>query len=349
MAWIEPEVPKKPKKPMFLCVLSNTKTSHIPKLSAAGKTAELTDYTPAGDAELMETGDIISVPVLPMTPPYDTPTPAIMTRSALRLTDAPYHFVNSGLIVTPDVPFIDLKAKPGEDIRGPVAVRDVEGVYERAKLLAKRLRNQVDHVIIGESIPGGTTTAMGVLMALGYNGNVSSSADENPLDLKRRVVEEGMRASGLTFGCLKDDPMKAIACMGDPMMPAVVGLVAGFQDTEISVVLAGGTQMAAVYALIKHLGLNTEKLTIATTRYVVEDESANFLELTRTLGVSVVYIADPGFGKSSLKGLHRYETGTIKEGAGAGGAMYLAGLYGISQDDFRTEVESVCKLLKAGH
>jgi len=349
MAWIEPEVPKKPKKPMFLCVLSNTKTSHIPKLSAAGKTAELTDYTPAGDAELMETGDIISVPVLPMTPPYDTPTPAIMTRSALRLTDAPYHFVNSGLIVTPDVPFIDLKAKPGEDIRGPVAVRDVEGVYERAKLLAKRLRNQVDHVIIGESIPGGTTTAMGVLMALGYNGNVSSSADENPLDLKRRVVEEGMRASGLTFGCLKDDPMKAIACMGDPMMPAVVGLVAGFQDTEISVVLAGGTQMAAVYALIKHLGLNTEKLTIATTRYVVEDESANFLELTRTLGVSVVYIADPGFGKSSLKGLHRYETGTIKEGAGAGGAMYFAGLYGISQDDFRTEVESVCKLLKAGH
>ena len=94
MAWIEPEVTEKPKKPMFLCVLSSTKTAHIPKLSAAGKTAELTDYTPAGDAELMETGNIISVPVLPMTPPYDTPTPAIMTRSALKLTDAPYYFIN---------------------------------------------------------------------------------------------------------------------------------------------------------------------------------------------------------------------------------------------------------------
>ena len=102
MAWIEPEVTKKPRRPMFLCVLSNTKTAHIPKLSAAGKTAELTDYTPAGDAELMETGNIISVPVLPMTPPYDTPTPAIMTRSALKLTDVPYHFINSGLIVTPE-------------------------------------------------------------------------------------------------------------------------------------------------------------------------------------------------------------------------------------------------------
>lgn len=349
MAWIEPEVTRKPNKPMFLCVLSNTKTAHIPKLSAAGKTAELTDYTPAGDAELMDTGGIISVPVLPMTPPYDTPTPAIMTRSALKLTDIPYQFINSGLIVTPDVPYIDLKANPGEDIREPLAVKDVQGIYERAKLLAKRLRNQVDHVVIGESIPGGTTTAMGVLMALGYDGNVSSSADENPLELKKKVVEEGMVASGLTFGCLKEDPMKAVACMGDPMMPAVIGLVAGFQDTEINVVLAGGTQMAAVYAVIKHLGLNTEKLSIATTRYVVEDKSANFIEITRALKVPVVYVADPGFGKSSLKGLHRYETGTIKEGAGAGGAMYLAGLYGITQEAFRTEVENVCKLLKAGN
>ncbi|HEY3362575.1 MAG TPA: TIGR00303 family protein [Methanosarcina sp.] len=349
MAWIEPEVITKPKKPMFLCVLSSTKTAHIPKLSAAGKTAELTDYTPAGDAELMETGNIISVPVLPMTPPYDTPTPAIMTRSALKLTDVPYHFINSGLIVTPEVPCIDLKAKPGEDIREPVAVKDVQGIYERAKFLAKRLRNHVDHVVIGESIPGGTTTAMGVLMALGYDGNVSSSADENPLELKKQVIEEGLKASGLTFGCLKDDPMKAIACMGDPMMPAVVGLVAGFQDTNVSVVLAGGTQMAAVYAVIKHLGLSTEKLAIATTRYVVEDKSANFTEIVRNLGVSVVFVADPGFGKSELKGLHRYETGTIKEGAGAGGAMYLAGLYGITQEAFRAEVENVCKQIKAGH
>ncbi len=68
------------------------------------------------------------------------------------------------------------------------------------------------------------------------------------------------------------------------MMPAVMGLVAGFQGTETSVILAGGTQMAAVYALIKHMGFNTEKLAIATTRYVVEDKSANFIELTRNLG-----------------------------------------------------------------
>ena len=61
-------------------------------------------------------------------------------------------------------------------------------------------------------------------------------------------------------------------------MPTVIGLVAGFQGTEISIILAGGTQMAAVYALIKHLDFNTGKLAIATTRYVVEDKSANFIK-----------------------------------------------------------------------
>ena len=66
-------------------------------------------------------------------------------------------------------------------------------------------------------------------MALGYKGNVSSSSNENPIEIKKQVVEKGMKASGLIFGCLKNDPMKAIECMGDPMMPAVIGLVAGFQ------------------------------------------------------------------------------------------------------------------------
>lgn len=346
MSWITPEATCKPEKPIFICVLSNTKTAHIPKLSAAGKTAELTDYTPAGDAELMETGNIVSVPVLPMTPPLDTPTPAIMTSSALRLTGTPHYFVNSGLIVTPDVPYIDLKAKPGEDIREKIAVHDPEGIFECAKAEAKKLRAETDHVVIGESIPGGTTTAKGVLNALGYDGEVSSSSNENPLELKKRVVKEAMEASGVSFGSLREDPFRAIETLGDPMMPAVAGLVAGFEG--IDVVLAGGTQMAAVFAVIKHLGLNTEKIKLATTRYVVEDKTANFMEMTRALGVSTVYAADPGFGKSVLPGLHPYETGTIKEGAGAGGAMYLAGLFGISQDEFRADVENFCREIKAG-
>jgi uncharacterized protein (TIGR00303 family) len=342
MEWVVPKSTHAPEKPLFLCVLSNTGTAHIPKISAAGKTASLTDYTPAGDAEIVETGSIISVPIMPMTPPYDTPTPAVITRAALNLTGVPHMFVNAGLKIVPDISFVDLGAKPGEDIRNPVAVHGAQDIFERARKLGGEIRDKIDLLVIGESIPGGTTTAMGVLNALGYDGNVSSSSSLNPLELKEQVVREGMSVSDITFGSLRDDPMRAVTCLGDPMMVAVAGIVAGMGNTEI--VLAGGTQMAAVFAIIKHLGLVTDNISVATTIYVADDATANFTGLMNTLGMTV-YVADPGFEKSHLVGLHRYQAGDVKEGVGAGGAMYLAHLYGVSQENFRLEVERICTQL----
>lgn len=342
MNWVTPKCAHVPEKPLFLLILSNTATAYIPKISAAGKSPEFTDYTPAGDAEIVKTGNIISVPVLPITPPYNTPTPAIITRAALKLTGVPHMFVNAGLKVVPEISFVDLMAKPGCDIRENVAVYDAEGIFERAQKLGRDIRDQTDHLVIGESIPGGTTTAMGVLNALGYDGNVSSSSCSNPLDLKNKIVKEGMDASGVEFGSLRNDPLHAITYLGDPMMAAVAGIVSGTDG--IDVVLAGGTQMAAVFAVIKHLGIDTGNISIATTKYVVDDASANFGELVDELGVPV-YAADPGFGASHLPGLQRYEAGDVKEGVGAGGAMYLAQMHGVSQEELRHEVEKICREL----
>ena len=342
MDWVVPKTTHLPEKPMFLLVLSNTETAYIPNISAAGKTPKLTDYTPAGDAEIVETGNIVSVPVLPITPPYNTPTPAIITRAALNLTGIPHMFVNAGLKKIPDLSYVDLMAKPGVDIREPVAVHDSKGIFERAQKLGSDIRGTTDHLVIGESIPGGTTTAMGVLNALGYDGNVSSSSYSNPLDLKNKIVKEGMDASDVTFGSLRDDPLHAITCLGDPMMAAVAGIVSSLDG--IDVVLAGGTQMAAVFAVIKHLGIDTDNISIATTKYVVNDTSANFGELADELGVPV-YVADPGFGESKLPGLKRYEAGDVKEGVGAGGTMYLAQMHGVSQEELRLEVEKICMQL----
>ena len=342
MEWVVPKSTHVPEKPLFLFVLSNTETAYIPGISAAGKTPKLTDYTPAGDAEVVETGNIVSVPILPITPPYNTPTPAIITRAALNLTGIPHMFVNAGLKIIPDLSFVDLMAKPGCDIRKPVAVHDVEGIFERAQKIGRDIRKKTDHLVIGESIPGGTTTAMGVLGALGYDGNVSSSSYSNPLELKNKIVNEGMDASDVAFGSLRDNPLHAITCLGDPMMAAVAGIVSGLDG--IDVVLAGGTQMAAVFAVIKHLGINTDNISIATTKYVVDDASANFWELADELGVPV-YNADPGFSASNLPGLQRYEAGDVKEGVGAGGAMYLAQMHGVSQEELRLEVEKICMQL----
>jgi NaMN:DMB phosphoribosyltransferase len=145
-----------------------------------------------------------------------------------------------------------------------------------------------------------------------------------------------MKAAGLTFGCLRDDPLKAVECMGDPMMPAAAGLVDGLNT---KVVLAGGTQMVSVLGIIKHLGLIRD-VSIATTSYVARDKTANFIEMTEKLGYQA-FTADPGFAESRIKGLRMYENGEVKEGVGAGGAMLAAAMLGFSQKEFRKKVEEV--------
>ncbi len=348
MDTLAPDKVRLPEKPLFVCVLGNTETAYIEGLSAAGKTAKLTDYTPAGDAEVLETGTIIDIPILPMTPPYDTPTPALITRAALSLIGVPHIFVNAGLKVLPakKVTLVDIGGKPGGDIRDPIAVNNVEEAFNNSFKLGENLSKDHDLVMIGESIPGGTTTANAVLQSLGYDGNVSSSADSNPLRLKKEVVREAMASSGITFGSLRDDPLKAIESVGDPMMVAVAGIAAGLGETPV--ILAGGTQMASIFAVIKHMGYSTDNIKIVTTSYVMNDKSANFVELANEVGAKYEG-KDPEFGRSSFKGLQQYEAGFVKEGVGAGGAIYLTELLGHSMEELRSKIEQLCdELCKFG-
>jgi NaMN:DMB phosphoribosyltransferase len=178
---------------------------------------------------------------------------------------------------------------------------------------------------------------MGVLRSLGYDGNVSSSFPKNPLNIKNKVVEEAMKNAGITFGSVRERPLEAVKCLGDPMMAAAAGLVDGLNQKTV---LAGGTQMVSVLGVIKHLGL-VRDVSIATTCYVAQDTSANFREMTDILGYRA-FTADPGFGKSKRKGLAMYENGDVKEGVGAGGAMFAAAMMGFSQKEFREKTEEVC-------
>lgn len=333
--WVGPLPDFTPEKPLFLCILANTETAKIPDISAAGKSPKLTDYTPAADAELVETGNALSINEPAMTP-SGAPTPAVLTRAAMLLTGIPCLFINAGLRVRPMIPSMDLNAQPGGDIRKGHAVADALEIYRKSAALGRKLAQFSDFVIIGESVPGGTTTAMGVMRALGYDCRVSSSFPQNPLDLKDRVIGEGMRRAGIAFGGLRSEPLRAVECLGDPMMACAAGLVEGL-DTKT--VLAGGTQMVSVLGIIKHLGLERD-VSIATTCYVAHDASANFKEMTDILGYRA-FAADPGFGKSRVKGLRMYEKGEVKEGVGAGGAMFAAAMMGFSQKEFRKKTEEV--------
>lgn len=334
--WIYPDFEFKPERPLFLCIISNTDTGKIPGISAAGTSPELTDYTPGADAELVETNKIITMPELPEAP-GGSPTPAIVTKAALNLTGIPSLFVASGLRKKPAIPYVELGGAGGNDIRLRSAVPDAKALYENAALLGKKLARLSDCVFIGESIAGGTTTALAVLKALGYNVNVSSSFASNPTELKVRVVEEAMKRAGVTDGSLKKDPLRAVSELGDPMMPAALGLMRGLLGTKV--VLAGGTQMAAVLAMGKAMQIEGD-ISIATTKYIVEDKSASFREIVESTG-RPYYYSDPGLEMSKIPPVQIYAQGYVKEGVGMGGAALLAGIYGVSREKLVEETDRV--------
>jgi uncharacterized protein (TIGR00303 family) len=313
------------KRPLFIHVIGSTETAKIPGLSAAGKYPELTDYTPAADAELLLLSSCKVIQGVPTTP-EGIPTPALITMSALRLADIPMLIVNGGVKVKPHAPFFELGGKAGEDIRSGRAVSNVGEVLKRAWVVGESLSKLADYLVIGESIPGGTTTALAVMLAMGVDarGKVSSSMPENPHELKIKVAEEGLKNSGIEFGSLADDPVTAISHVGDPMMPAFAGLVLG-AARRCPVLIAGGTQMGAVLSIIKALDQTAlQNIAIGTTRWLISDRSADLKGLIAQIADIPIIAADLNFSQSRFTGLRMYEKGFVKEGVGCGGAAIAA-------------------------
>jgi uncharacterized protein (TIGR00303 family) len=270
--------------------------------------------------------------------------------SALRLADVPVLVASGGLKVKPYIPILDFGGNPGRDIRTGNAVDNVEEVINRAKIAGENLAKTADYLVIGESIPGGTTTALGVLSAMGVDaeGKVSSSMPENPHGLKSETVKAGLAAAGERFGSLAKNPVRAISCVGDPMMPAFTGLVLG-AAAEVPVLMAGGTQMTAVLAVVKALDPDVLcNVAIGTTRWVVNDASSDIKGIVSQIADVPVLAADVDFGASKFDGLKAYEQGIVKEGVGAGGAAIaaMAATEGaVTKDMLLTEIERNYALL----
>jgi uncharacterized protein (TIGR00303 family) len=315
----------KGKHPLFVCVIATTETAKIPGLSAAGANPEITDYTPPADAELLLLGKCRCIPGVPVTPD-GIPTPALISMSALRLAEIPTLVINAGSKVKPMIPFIDLGGSPGKDIRTGSAVENVEEIFQNAQILGEQLAKTSDYLIVGESIPGGTTTALGVLLATGVDakGKISSSMPNNPHELKMETVEAGLKSAQIHLGEMKEHPLRAIQHVGDPMMAAVAGIVVG-SSNKVPVMMAGGTQMTSILATIAALNWNVlENVAIGTTRWITQDSKSDLRGIVSQIAKVPILAANIDFSSSKHSGLRIYETGIVKEGVGAGGSAIAA-------------------------
>ena len=315
-----------------------TETGLIDGISAAGAAPELMEHTPSADVEILAYGEPTVAPVTPVSP-NGCPTPAAVTRAVREVVDFDLSVVDAGLAQPTAAPTVDLGVDPGVDIRESAAVPDAAAIFDRAHTYGGSLPD--DELMIGETIPGGTTTALGVLTALGEPAGVSSSLPENPIERKREVVDAALEASDAAPGSFEGEPVEAIRAVGDPVQAAVTGIAAGALEAGIDVTLAGGTQMVAVAALLRHADVDAP-LSIATTSFVADEQGDRLGETCSRLDCELT-VTDPGFDGRDHVSMNRYCAGEAKEGVAMGGALALV------PDDRLDEVldrfETVCARL----
>ena len=336
--------------PLFACILGFTETGLIPGISAAGATPEARQYTAIADAEFLINGTKAQ-PCYPLPTLEQGASPVLISRAVVEALSIPIYLFNAGLPRSPTVPVIDLQGSPAQCLMTGQALplKTVKHLLSQGLEWGERLATQAapGYLIVSECVVGGTTTALGILTGLGIEaaGKVNSSHPLCNHDQKWRAVQIGLnRASQI----LTDrNPLALVAALGDPMQIVAAGMAIAASRT-VGVMLAGGTQMLAVYALIRaivdHLKLaaQLEQIVVGTTRWVAEDPTGDTVGLAKAVGLVPLLATQLSFATSRYGSLQAYEQGYVKEGVGAGGCAIAAHLYrGWTQIQLLAAIEDV--------
>ena len=350
------------KKPKFVCALGFTETALIPGISAAGKTPEDRSRTAHADAEFLANGvcDRVTYPLPPL---IAGASPVMITRAIIQALDIQSYLFNTGLpaplSIASDI--FGQTVLPNAVARcvstgQAMALQRVEyllacGIRVGAKLASSQSRSQ-RYFILGECVVGGTTTALAVLLGLGVDaaGSVNSSHPTCNHDQKLQIVQGGL-AKFWALGRDRSDPnfpLQLLAAVGDPMQPFAAGFVIGASPV-CGVLLAGGTQMFAVYALARAIARaqdlfwKPENVLVGTTRWVAEDPTGDTVGLAGKIGDMPLIATQLNFSASHLEALRAYEHGFVKEGVGAGGCAIAGALYqNWDNDRMVYEIETLC-------
>ena len=324
------------KRPAFACVLGFTETGLRPNISAAGATPEDRRYTAIADAECLVNG-LQPHPKYPLPPLTVGASPTLIARSFVEALDLPLYVFNAGLPTPPAIPHIDLAGIPAQCVStGKALPREkVEHLFQQGwrwgEILAATVKES--YLMIGECVVGGTTTALALLTGLRIAAinKVNSSHPQCNHQEKWELVQAGLAQTNWYFDQQAIDPFAVVAAVGDPMQIVVAGMALAASRT-VGVLLAGGTQMLAVYALMQSLIKNgsrgdLEKVAVGTTRWVAQDLTGDTIGLAKTLQDVPLFATGLSFAASRYPQLTVYEDGYVKEGVGAGGCAIAAHLY----------------------
>nr|WP_039716247.1 TIGR00303 family protein [Scytonema millei] len=321
--------------PAFACVLGFTATGLIPGISAAGLTPEDRQYTAIADAEFLASGPQPQ-PQNALPPLPAGASPVAISRAVVEELNIPLYLFNAGLPQPPTVPTINLGGTPAKCLSqgDALPLATVKHLLEQGLVWGERLgKSSHDYLIIGECVVGGTTTALAILTGLGVDavGKVNSSHPICNHTQKWELVQAGLQRAGLWEQIPVADPAILVAAVGDPMQIVVAGIAIAASRTK-GVILAGGTQMLAVYALMQsvvkayHINWHPEAVVVGTTRWVAEDPTGKTVELAASIDTVTLLSTELSFATSRYTQLRAYEQGYVKEGMGAGGCAIASSL-----------------------
>ena len=354
-----------------LLLLAATDTAAVPGISAAGASPQARLGTAAADAELLLLGPggrrCHALPPLPA-----GVSPALISHvvlSQLGLLERT-RVLDLGCAIAAAVPHLRL---PGLESAGParclssgqaLAPARVAALVQRGSAWGRRW-DPAEPLLLAECVPGGTTTALAVLEGLGVAaaGLVSGSLRQPAHGLKAALVAQGLAAASFEAADLTGvahppafaDPLNVLAALGDPMQAFAAGLVGAAAVRGAPVLLAGGSQMAAVLALALALAepgqrpALADRLVVATTAWVAEEAGSNLALLLERIGARWqvrprLEVAALRFHGCSSAALRDYERGYVKEGVGAGGLALLWQLAGRQPGALAEACDAACRL-----
>ena len=320
-------------RPCYTCVLGFTETALVPKISAAGNTPQARMLTALADAEFIYEGPS-PAPQYPLPPLTAGVSPAVLTHAVIRGQGLPVYLFNTGLPFSPSVPHIDAGGAIAHCVSTGQALSPdkVSELFNAGLQWGETLGRRFAHsyLIIGECVVAGTTTAQAVLTALGFNvtGLMGSSHLACNHTQKAALIETGLRVTSM------DAPQwsvwDAIAAVGDPMQPFVLGMTIAASHHS-GVLLAGGSQMIAIYTMLQQLGDQhpwiSNNVVIGTTQWIVNDATSQFLKLAHTIPTPPIMSSLFSFKQSRYQQFTLFEQGYVKEGVGAGGCLIAGHLY----------------------
>jgi uncharacterized protein (TIGR00303 family) len=331
------------KKTTFILALSNTKTATIEGITQAGIPGMI-HLTPTLDSEFVFCGEVRSLDDVAKTP-KGVPTPALITRAIHLLKPfSDIELLNLGLKVEPKLSYIkqhNFDIKPSGSINSGANI-DAQTIFQKGVEFGQSYKCKNDYIILGESVPSGTTTAQATALALGYDceDKFSSSFKDVPSDIRADTVTQALNNIN------KDDDLFTIlGKVSDNMLIFNAGFILGLNN-RIPIVLAGGTQMACVLLIVGKIlqtmqgQIDTSNLSLCTTSWLVEDEKSDIKALIQMSGLNInSYYADFNFSLSDHPALKLYDQGEAKEGVGAGGALVYGYLNALTKEQITKKIE----------